>query len=255
MTWFEVFILSAVEGLTEFLPISSTGHLILTSALFGIQEQDYVKNFNVIIQVGAILAVVVLYWRYFFQRYDFYWKLAIAFFPLAAVGFLLKKKIDVLLGSPSAVAWALIVGGVVLIAMDRIPWLQRSNKKMEDLTVRDCFLLGVFQCLALFPGVSRAGAVILGGLVVGLNRVQAAEFSFLLAVPTLAAAGVYKFLSASDSFTGSQTDSLLVGIGLSFVIALLAIKFFIGLLQRTGYSVFGVYRILLGGAVLYWLSS
>lgn len=259
MSLFEVILLSFVEGLTEFLPVSSTGHLILVSALLGINEEGFVKDFNIIIQSGAILSVLFLYWRRFLNWGEagrkFYLKVFIAFFPAAVIGLMVKKKIDVLLGSVSVVAWALVIGGVVLIWADR--WLARrpieKQKTIEQLTYLDCLKIGIVQCLAFVPGVSRAGATILGGVVLGMKKTEAAEFSFFLAVPTLIGAGVVKGYSAVDRIQADQIGTLLLGVFLSFVFATLAIRIFIKLLGWAGFSTFGYYRILLGAMVLAFL--
>lgn len=244
--------LSLVEGITEYLPISSTGHLILASSFFGINENSYVKSFNVIIQVGAVLAVVVLYWKRFLPQKEFYFRLALAFLPAAVIGLLIKKKIDLILGSNTVVAWALIIGGIILILMDTREKKMAASQTttIDSLSVKSCLMIGLIQCLAFIPGVSRAGATILGGLIIGLNRKEAAEFSFFLAVPTLLGASVVKGAGLIDTITGDQIQFLLVGIILSFAVALLAIRTFIALLTRVGFTGFGIYRILLGTSVL-----
>lgn len=246
MSWLELVILSFIEGLTEFLPISSTGHLIIASAYMGIAEDPFVKNFEVIIQFGAIASVLVLYWPRFFGGLEFYKKLIVAFLPAAVIGLLIKKKIDLILGSVEIVAWALLVGGIFFIWSDKKFSAQsEGGKNIRELSIRDCLLLGVAQCLAFVPGVSRAGATILGGLFLGMNRKEATEFSFLLAVPTLAGATAVKSLGIMKTITTDQLGMLAAGTCLSFVFATAAIKFFVNLVSRSGFKVFGYYRIAL----------
>lgn len=254
MSWWEILLLSLVEGLTEFLPVSSTGHLILVSTGLGKNEDLFYQNFNIIIQFGAILSVVVLYFRRFLTSLSFYQKLFIAFLPAAVFGFAFKSALEKLLGSPWVVAWSLIAGGVILIFSDR--WFpEQGRKKIEDLGTRDLLWIGCFQCLALIPGVSRSAASILGGLSMGLSRKEAAEFSFFLAVPTLSAASFYKTYKAWPTLDASQTGSLLLGCLLSFIFAGIAIRFFISVVSRFGYRWFGFYRLLLGGLVLVLLGG
>lgn len=255
MNYFEVFILSLIEGLTEFLPVSSTGHLIVASALMGIAEEGFVKSFNIIIQFGAIASVLVLYWRKFLPNVSFYKKLITAFLPAAIIGLLVKNKIDLILGSVEVVAWALIAGGLVLIASDylfpeTIGNNSRSLRKIDDLTLADCLKLGFIQCFAFIPGVSRSGATIIGGLWLKLSRKEAAEFSFFLAVPTLAGATLIKTLGIIKTIDSSQISFLLLGLVLSFVFALVAIRFFISMVSKFGFKHFGIYRIVLGVIIL-----
>ncbi|MFN7729463.1 MAG: undecaprenyl-diphosphatase UppP [Bdellovibrio sp.] len=256
MSWFVLIILSLIEGLTEFLPISSTGHLILASAWLGINEDQFVQSFNIIIQFGAILSVLVLYWRKFFPiRLEFYKKIFVAFLPAAVLGFLLKSVLEKLLGSVLVVGVALFIGGIVLIMMDRQATKRTPTLTIQGMTLKDSLILGFVQCLALIPGVSRAGATILGGMGLKLSREEATEFSFFLAVPTLTAAAAYKTLKIAPSLQASQFDELLIGTILSFVFALLAIKFFIGLVKRFGLQHFGWYRIALGLLIFLALSQ
>lgn len=246
MTLIHVLILSFIEGLTEFLPISSTGHLIITSAFLKIEPTDFSKAFDVIIQFGAIFAVVFLYRDRLKWNLDFYKKVFIAFIPAAIFGFLLKHKIDELLESTAVVAWALIIGGVVLLFIDRV----FKNNTESELTNKKSGLIGLFQCLALIPGVSRSAATIIGGQVVGLSREKAAEFSFILAIPTLTAATIYKLWKIRHILDMSQAVDLGLGIFLSFVFAILAIRLFITVLNKYGLKYFGVYRIIVGAIVL-----
>lgn len=261
MTYIEVVILSLVEGLTEYLPISSTGHLIITSALMGIEEQGFVKNFNIIIQFGAILAVLLIYWKRFMPNLSFYKKIIISFLPAAIIGFVIKNKIDALLGSVTVVAYALIIGGIILILSDRLFLAKTissgSNKKtIDDLTIADCTKIGFVQCFAFIPGVSRSAATILGGLAFGMDRKEAAEFSFFLAVPTLTAAAFYKTYKTFHevaSIDSNQVAMLAAGVILSFIFAVLAIRFFISIVGRYGFKYFGYYRILLGLLILLFM--
>lgn len=251
MNWFEVVFLSLIEGITEFLPVSSTGHLILTSAMFGIQDEGFVKAFNIIIQFGAILAVVYLYWKRFLPNMTFYKKIFVAFLPAAVIGLAVKSKIDLILGSVYVVAVSLILGGIILVWTDRkFETLSASGKKTDDLSLVDCLKLGFIQCLAFIPGVSRSGATIVGGLFMGLNRKEAAEFSFFLAVPTLTGAAFVKSLKLIHDIDQSQIIFLIAGTVLSFLFALAAIRFFIGLVSSYGFKFFGYYRIIVGVAVL-----
>jgi undecaprenyl-diphosphatase len=253
MNFIEVFWLSLVEGVTEFLPVSSTGHLILLSSFFGIQEEGFVKAFNIIIQFGAILAVVALYWRRFLPfRWQFYKKLVIAVLPAVVIGFLFKNKIDDLLESSTIVAVTFILGGFVLIWSDYKFKEDHENKlQIDDLNWKQCLIVGFAQCLAMIPGTSRSGASIIGGLALGLSRKAAAEFSFFLAVPTLAGAALLKTLKIAKTIDSSQFQFLGLGLLLSFVFALIAVKVLIQMISRYGYRHFGYYRIALGLVILY----
>jgi len=253
MSWFIVLLLSLIEGITEFLPVSSTGHLILVSYLFGISEEGFIKSFNIIIQFGAISSVIWLYKDQFKWNREFYKKLLVAFFPAAVIGFLVKKKIDLILGSPVIVAVALIIGGFFLIWIDK--YLEKNIDKIkttshEQMTIKQSFLIGLFQCLAFIPGVSRSGSSIVTAILLGIDKKTAAEFSFFLAVPTLAAAGLYKSVSIVPTLDQSHLLHLLVGCCLSFLFALLALKFFIKLVTTIGFKHFGYYRIILGIFIL-----
>ena len=256
MSWFVLIFLSFIEGLTEFLPISSTGHLILASAWLGLNEDQFVQSFNIVIQFGAILSVLAVYWRRFIPiRVDFYTKIFIAFLPAATLGFLLKDQLEPLLGSVNVVAWALFVGGFVLILMDRRAERIEPSLTIQNMSWKQSLVLGLVQCLALIPGVSRAGATILGGLSLRLSREEATEFSFFLAVPTLTAAALYKTWKIAPTIEVSQISDLLIGTFLSFVFAWLAIRFFIGLVKRYGLQHFGWYRIVLGLTIFLALSQ
>ena len=256
MEMWHAVLLAVVEGLTEFLPVSSTGHMIIASSLLGINEQEFVKNYTVIVQLGAILSVVALYWRRFYEaKIPFYVKVLLAFLPAAIVGLAVKKKIDALLGDPTVVAGALIVGGVAMIAADA--WFKRREKNgaVSAMKPLDAAMIGVCQCAAFIPGVSRSAATILGGLWRGLSRKEAAEFSFFLAVPTLAAATGYKTLQIASTIQKDQISMLLIGNLISFFVGGFTIKAFIGLLSRKGLSWFGIYRILAGLLIFGLLAS
>jgi len=253
MNFIEAIILAIVEGLTEFLPVSSTGHMIITSALMGINEQEFTKIFTVQIQFGAILSVVILYWKRFFTSLDFYYKLFVAFLPAAAVGFLLGDFIDSLLENVIVVASSLLLGGIFLLFVDRI-FNPLKGKSLEELSYKNSLVIGCFQCLAMIPGVSRSAATIIGGMAQNLNRKAAAEFSFFLAVPTMFAASGYKLLKDYKAIDASNLNILVVGNVVAFIVALLAIKFFIGFVTKYGFKVFGYYRIALGLILLILLA-
>lgn len=250
MTTLQTIIIAIVEGLTEFLPVSSTGHMIIAEKLLNITETDFIKVFTVAIQLGAILAVVVLYWKKFFdfKKWQFYVKLAAAVVPALVLGFLFSKKIDALLESSLTVAIALLVGGVVLLFVDNYLKNQTIDTE-EKVSYPKAIIIGIWQCLAMIPGVSRSAASIIGGMQQKLTRSAAAEFSFFLAVPTMLAATGYKLLKyykESGGFSNSEIHDLLIGNIVAFVVAILAIKFFIGFLKKYGFKVWGWYRIAVG---------
>ncbi len=254
MTLIETIIIAIVEGLTEFLPVSSTGHMIIAQDLLGVESTEFVKAFTVIIQFGAILSVVVLYWRRFFQSWSLYRKLFIAFIPAAVFGLLLGDIIDSLLESVMTVGIMLIVGGVVMLFVDR--WFGKGKEdNINEMSDRKALGIGLFQCIAMIPGVSRSMATIVGGMAQGLTRRSAAEFSFFLAVPTMFAAMCYKMLQLFLDPNGLQVISdnlsiLIVGNIVSFVVALLAIKLFIEFVSKYGFKFFGYYRIVVGILIL-----
>ena len=250
MTFLEVFILAFIEGLTEFIPVSSTGHLILTSAALHIPNSDFIKAFNVIIQFGAILAVVYLYWKKLKWDYEFYKNVTLAFIPTAILGFLFKNKVDELMESTAVVAYALIVGGLILIWIDSL----FKNRTHKELNSKSSLLIGVFQSIAMIPGVSRSAATIIGGQVFGLTREKAAEFSFILAIPTLGAATVYKLWKIRHIIESQHLMNLSLGVFLSFIFSVIAIKFFISFVTKYGFKFFGYYRIILGAIVLFFHS-
>ena len=242
-------ILAIIEGITEFLPVSSTGHLILGSTYFGIEHDEFTKLFTIVIQLGAILSVVVLYFKRFFQTIEFYFKLLVAFIPAVVLGLLFSKKIDALLENPVTVAVSLLLGGIVLLKVD--DWF--GNSENVEVTYAKGFKIGLFQCLAMIPGISRSGASIVGGMSQNLSRTAAAEFSFFLAVPTMLGATVkkcYDYYKDGYILTDDQINLLVIGNVVAFIVALLAIKSFIGFLTKHGFKVFGYYRIVLGAALL-----
>ncbi len=251
MSIWEVIILAIVEGITEFLPVSSTGHMIIASSILGISTLEFTKLLTVNIQFGAILAVVVLYWRNFLQSIDFYKKLLIAFVPSAIIGFLLNDFIDSLLENVIVVAITLILGGIVLIFVDK--WLENKAKN-DEITASSAFKIGLFQCIAMIPGVSRSAATIIGGMTQGLSKKTAAEFSFFLAVPTMFAASAYKLLKSYKSIEADHISLLLIGNLVAFAVAMLAIKFFIEFLTKNGFKIFGYYRILVGIIILIFVA-
>jgi undecaprenyl-diphosphatase len=251
MTTEQAIIIAIVEGITEFLPISSTGHMIVASSLMGISNDPFTKTFEIAVQLGAILAVVVLYWKKFFDfsRWQFYLKLIVAVIPALALGFILSDYIDALLESPLTVAITLLVGGVLLLFIDRI-FNTHTIDREENISYRRGFIIGIWQCLAMIPGVSRSAASIIGGMQQKLTRKLAAEFSFFLAVPTMVAATGYKLLKEYKNIHSEQVQLLVIGNAVAFIVAILAIKFFIGFLQKHGFRLFGIYRIIAGIVLL-----
>ena len=272
MSIFETIIIAIVEGLTEFLPVSSTGHMIITQNLLGIESTEFVKAFTFIIQFGAILSVVVLYWKRFFQlnhtpapesasalkrllhKYDFYWKLLVAFIPAAVLGLLFSDMIDAMLESVTVVAITLILGGIFMLFCDKI---FNKGDESTQLTEKRAFWIGMFQCISMIPGVSRSMATIVGGMAQKLTRKAAAEFSFFLAVPTMFAATLYKMYkilkTGGTEMIMDNMTTLIVGNLVAFIVAMLAIKFFISFVSKYGFKAFGWYRIIVGGIILIML--
>ena len=251
MTTLQAIIIAIVEGITEFLPVSSTGHMIITQELLGMEINDFVKAFTVNIQFGAILSVIVLYWKRFFQTLDFYFKLFVAFIPAAVIGFLLSDFIDSLLENVVVVAVMLVLGGIVLLFVDK--WFKNPAKD-QSISYPTALKIGFFQCIAMIPGVSRSAASIIGGMSQKLDRKTAAEFSFFLAVPTMFAASGYKLLQNYKTITADNIDTLLIGNVVAFIVAMIAIKSFITFLTRYGFKVFGYYRIVVGLVILVMLA-
>lgn len=257
MSIIQAIILAIIEGITEFLPVSSTGHMIIGSSLMGIQSNDFVKLYTVVIQLGAILSVLVLYWKRFFQSLDFYFKLLVAFIPSAIAGLLFSDKIDELLESPTTVAIALVVGGVILLFIDKF-FQRNSIRDSRNIDYKAAFITGVFQCLAMIPGTSRSASTIVGGMSQNMTRTVAAEFSFFLAVPTMfgaTAKKIYDFYKDGYVITGEEIKLLAIGNVVAFVVAMLAIKSFITFLQKRGFQIFGWYRIIVGLVILAFLLS
>src|SRR6201996_5573035 len=258
MNIIQVIVLAIIEGLTEFLPVSSTGHMVIASSLMGIDKDEFVKLFEVVIQLGAILAVVVLYFKRFVRSVDFYVKLVIAVIPAVILGLLLKKYIDKLLESPLVVAVAFVVGGVILLFVD--DWFNRPVIKEEkNINHLTAFKIGVFQCLAMIPGVSRSAASIVGGMSQKLSRTAAAEFSFFLAVPTMFGATVKDLWDFNKAYKAGEYPNLdihqdimylVIGSVIAFIVALMAIRTFITFLEKKGFKLFGVYRIIAGTAII-----
>lgn len=250
MNFFEVLIFGIVEGFTEFLPISSTAHLLVTGELFNIPSTDFLKTFVVVIQLGAILSVVVLYWKKISQNWEINKRILFAFLPTAVIGFLLYNIIkDVLFEDFKTISTALLVGGIVLIIFEL--FFGKKNEKtgdeeLEKIPYWKSFCIGLAQSLAVIPGVSRAAATILGGMMLGIKRKTIVEFSFLLAIPTMAAASGYDLLQTGASFSSQEFLMLVIGFVLSFVFAIIGVKFLINFIQKKNFTYFGVYRILLG---------
>lgn len=252
MSTIETIILAIVEGLTEFLPISSTGHLIVASSLMGIEKDEFTKLFEIAVQLGAILAVVVLYWKKFFDfsRIKFYFKLLTGVIPAIILGLLFSKKIDALLESPLTVAITMLIGGIILLFVDNF-FKNPTIDHESEISNGKSFAIGIWQCLAMIPGTSRSAASIVGGMQQKLTRRVAAEFSFFLAVPTMLAATGYKLLKAYKEnpamlHSHANIHALIIGNIIAFIVAMLAIKFFIGFLQKHGFKLFGYYRIIAG---------
>lgn len=252
MNVIEALIIAIVEGLTEFLPVSSTGHMIITQSLLGMENTDFLKAFTVIIQFGAILSVVVLYWKRFFQSFDFYWKLFIAVLPAGIFGLLFGERIDALLENVTVVAVMLVLGGILMLFVDQ--WFDNPSPK-QKIGWKKALTIGFFQCVAMVPGVSRSMATIVGGMITRLNRKNAAEFSFFLAVPTMAAAAGYKLYQLmkdpiNTEMLKENMNLLLLGNAVAFIVAIIAIRFFIDFLTRYGFKAFGIYRIIVGSILL-----
>ena len=264
MDFLQAVIIAIVEGITEFLPISSTGHMIIASSFLGIQKDEFTKLFEVSIQFGAIMAVVVLYWKKFFEfrRWQFYAKLIVGVIPALVLGYLFSDKIDALLESPTTVAIAMLAGGVILMFIDTA-FKKPAIESEDQVSFGNSFIVGLWQSIAMVPGVSRSAASIIGGMSQKFTRFVAAEFSFFLAVPTMFAASAYSLFVKKwgpDGMTrkgyqvimdsSDNTISFVVGNVVAFVVALLAIRFFINYLKVYGFRIFGIYRIIAGIALL-----
>ncbi len=256
MTIFQSLILGIVEGITEFLPISSTAHLIITGKLLALPSSEFLKTFEISIQLGAILSVVVLYWKRVWQNFSIVWKLAAAFVPTAIIGLAMYKIIkNFLMESLLVIGISLFLGGILLIIFEK--WHARKKNdneneviELEKITYRQAALLGVAQSFAMIPGVSRSAATIIGGLSLGINRRTIVEFSFLLAIPTMLAATVLDIYKNPSTFSGNQLSLWLVGFATSFITAIIGIKFLIKYIQKNDFQIFGWYRIMIGGMIL-----
>lgn len=264
----QAIVVAIVEGITEFLPVSSTAHMIFMSTFFGVQEDAFVKMFQMSIQFGAILSVVVLYWRKFinFKSFNFYLKLFFAIIPAMVLGKIFDEKIEAVLEKPIPIAIVLIVGGIILLFVDKL-FKQNEVTKEEDISIKKAVTIGFWQCLAMMPGVSRSAASIIGGMQQKLSRDLAAEFSFFLAVPTMFAVTCYSIILKDWGYNGTEqkgyemilanSDNMLIfAIGniVAFFVALLAIKFFIEIIKKYGFKLFGYYRIVMGSIMLIYLS-
>lgn len=247
MTYLQAIIIAIIEGLTEFLPVSSTGHMILADSLMQIERPEFAKTFEIAIQLGAIMAVLFLYIKRFLVGIHIYLKLAVAFLPTGIIGFLAYKTIKHYLFNPVTVSISLVVGGIVLILLDK--WSDKKEsefKEVEDISYGGAMKIGLIQCLSMIPGVSRAAATIFGGVFSGFNRQQAAEFSFLLAIPTMFAASGYDLLKEKDNIHSEDLKLLLLGAVVAFIVAVIAVKGFVAFLNKYGFKHFGYYRIILG---------
>lgn len=257
MSLFEVIVLAIIEGLTEFLPVSSTGHMIIASALMGVVPTPFVKLFTIAIQLGTILSVLALYYKRFFKSLTFYYKLVVAAIPASIFGFLFSSHIDGLLESPLTVGIMLVLGGIVLLFVDR--WFNKpSIADSDEISYSQAFKIGLYQCLALIPGTSRSASTIVGGMTQQLTRKAAAEFSFFLAIPMMFGATVLKLKDHFDNgheLTGVEINQLLIGNFIGFVVAIIAIKSFIGVVSKYGFKAFGWYRIIVGGIIIVMLLS
>lgn len=253
----DAIIIAIVEGLTEFLPVSSTGHMIVTQGILGVKSDDFVKFFTICIQFGAILSVLMLYWKRFLQSLSFYYKLFIAFIPAAVIGLLAGDFIDSLLENVWVVSIMLILGGVIMLFVDK--WFNKPSKD-QTITYMTSFKIGLYQCIAMIPGVSRSMATVVGGMTQNLSRKTAAEFSFFLAVPTMFAATGYKLvkflmLENGVSLLQSNLSILIIGNIIAFIVAVLAIKFFISFITKYGFKLFGYYRIIVGLIIIILMLS
>lgn len=247
MSIIQAIIIAIIEGLTEFLPVSSTGHMILADSLMDIQDKEFAKTFEIVIQLGAIMAVLLLYIKRFFVGINIYTKLFVAFLPTGIIGFLAYKTIKHYLFNPFTVSVSLIIGGVILVLLDKWSEEKKSEyKDIEDISYTGAFKIGLIQCLSMIPGVSRAAATIFGGVFSGFDRKQAAEFSFLLAIPTMFAASGYDLLKEKDNIHSDDITILLIGALVAFIVAIVAVKGFIAFLTKYGFKHFGYYRIILG---------
>ncbi len=251
---FQSIILGIVEGVTEFLPISSTGHMILAGHVLGITEDEFVKSFEIFIQLGAILAVVILYWKKLLLNKKIFLRVATAFIPTAVIGLLLYKIVKhYLLGSVTVVLWSLLLGGIFLVAFEWARKGKTSNiNELENISYKQALIIGLFQSIAIIPGVSRSAATIVGGLFLGISREAIVEFSFMLAVPTMVAATGLDLIKSGHSFSGNQYELLAIGFITAFIFAFFAIKFLLNYVKNHKFTSFGIYRILI--AIIFFLA-
>lgn len=249
----QAIIFGIVQGVSEFLPISSTGHLILTSRLLELAQTEFLKSFEIIIQLGSILSVIALYWRKLFTDWETIKKIAVAFIPTGILGLIFYKIVkQSLLGNNTVVLWSLFLGGVLLIIFELWPGKKKEiGEKITEISYRQSFLIGVAQSVAIIPGVSRSAATILGGLMLGIERKTIVEFSFLLAVPTMLAATGLDLIKSADQFSLSQWNFLAVGFIVSFIVALASIKFLVNFIKKHSFIPFGIYRIAV--SLAFWL--
>ncbi len=257
MEWIQTLILGMVEGLTEFLPISSTAHLLIAGDILKISQTEFFKTFVIAVQLGAILAVVFMYWRKILGNINIAKKVLMAFIPTAIIGFLLYKIIkNFLFENFTTIAWALIVGGIIILIFEFLENKKRETESeinLENISYKKSFIIGLIQALAVIPGVSRSGATIIGGMALGVSRKSIVEFSFLLAIPTIFAATGYDIISSPIELSSQNTTTLLLGSFFSFVFAWLSIKFLIKFIQKNSFKIFGYYRIVLGACILLFL--
>lgn len=253
MDYLQAVILSTIEGLTEFLPISSTGHMVLTSKTLGIAQTDFVKSFEIIIQLGSIFAVIFLYWNTISKNIKIWKKIIIAFIPTGIIGLVLYKIVkNIFLGNSTITLYALLVGGVLLIMLEKIyKEKEHHADKIEKISNKNAFLIGIFQSLSIIPGVSRSAATIIPALFLGIKRKTAVEFSFLLAIPTMLAAALLDLAKSNFSFTLSEYPILITGFIGAFVVAIFAVKFLLNFIKNHTFIPFGIYRIIL--AVAFWV--
>lgn len=253
MEIFHALILGTVQGITEFLPISSTGHLILAEKILNLSQGEFLKSFDIIIQLGSILAVVVLYWRQLLTRWAIIKRIAVAFIPTGILGLVFYKLVKAyLLGNDTVVLWSLFLGGIFLIGFELL-YREKdgAHSDLETISYKKSFIIGLFQSIAMVPGVSRSAATILGGLIIGLKRKTIVEFSFLLAVPTMLAATGMDLIKSANQFSLTQWNFLAVGFVVSFIVAILSIKFLLNFIKKRSFIPFGIYRVII--AFLFFL--
>ena len=256
MSIIQSIIIAIIEGITEFLPISSTGHMILASTIMKIQDDAFVKTFEIFIQLGAIMAIVMMYAKKFLQSFTIYFKLGVAFIPTGIIGFLAYHFIKTYLFNSTVVAISLIVGGIILVLIDKKVVAKKSKTDViENISFKNAFFIGLIQCFSMIPGVSRAAATIIGGVFNGLDKKQAMEFSFLLAVPTMLAATGYDLVKTPIVFTSHEIVLLAIGFVVAFFTAWLAVKVFLKIVENYGFKYFGFYRIIIGIVFLLWIKN